>query len=68
MSTPQEFSITNTLKGRMLADARGIKPGVLIHATRVAVTGQGNSPGIFEVLVLLGQARTVDRIRTLAAY
>ena len=45
----------------------GIKPGVLIHATRVAVTGQGNSPGIFEVLELIGRDRVVTRLRTIAA-
>ena len=46
----------------------GMKAGDLIHIARVAATGRTTSPGIFEVLVLLGQARTVDRIRTLAAY
>ena len=48
---------------RALAEARGIKPGVLIHATRVAVTGQGNSPGLFDVLELVGRERVVARLR-----
>ena len=52
---------------RALADARGIKPGVLIHATRVAVTGQGNSPGIFDVLELIGKERVVARLRDAAS-
>ena len=47
---------------RSLAEVRGIKPGVLIHATRVAVTGQGNSPGLFDVLELAGRDRVVDRL------
>jgi glutamyl-tRNA synthetase len=47
---------------RQVADARGIKPGVLIHATRVAVTGQAVSPGLFEVLELVGRARTIARL------
>ena len=47
---------------RTLADARGIKPGALIHATRVAVTGQAVSPGIFEVLELMGRDRVVSRL------
>jgi glutamyl-tRNA synthetase len=47
---------------RSLADARGIKPGVLIHATRVAVTGQAVSPGLFEVLDLIGRDRVLARI------
>ena len=52
---------------RALAESRGIKPGVLIHATRVAVTGQGNSPGLFEVLELIGRARVVARLTHLPA-
>jgi nondiscriminating glutamyl-tRNA synthetase len=47
---------------RALAAARGIKPGVLIHATRVAVTGQAVSPGIFEVLALVGRERVLRRL------
>ncbi len=49
---------------RALADARGIKPGVLIHATRVAVVGQAVSPGLFEVLELVGRGRVIERLRT----
>jgi glutamyl-tRNA synthetase len=47
---------------RGTAADRGIKAGVLIHATRVAVTGRGTSPGLFEVLVLLGRDRTLQRL------
>jgi glutamyl-tRNA synthetase len=47
---------------RTLATAQGVKAGVLIHATRVAVTGQGNSPGLFEVLELIGRDRVVRRL------
>ncbi len=47
---------------RSLADARAIKPAALIHATRVAVTGQAVSPGIFEVLELMGRDRVISRL------
>jgi glutamyl-tRNA synthetase len=47
---------------RAVAEERGIKAGVLIHATRVAVTGQAVSPGIFEVLELVGRERVLDRL------
>jgi glutamyl-tRNA synthetase len=50
------------------AAERGIKAGALIHATRVAVTGRTTSPGLFEVLVLLGRKRTVDRLERLVAF
>ncbi len=49
---------------RALADQRGIKPGVLIHSSRVAVTGQAVSPGLFEVLELVGQPRVIARLRS----
>jgi glutamyl-tRNA synthetase len=47
---------------RALADARGVKAGVLIHPTRVAVVGRAESPGIFDVLELLGRDRAVARM------
>jgi glutamyl-tRNA synthetase len=53
---------------RDTATARGVKAGVLIHATRVALTGRTTSPGLFEVLVLLGRDRTVDRLRRVVAF
>jgi glutamyl-tRNA synthetase len=47
---------------RGLAAARGAKAGVLIHPTRVAVTGRAESPGIFEVLELVGRDQALARI------
>ncbi|HEC99320.1 MAG TPA: glutamate--tRNA ligase [Proteobacteria bacterium] len=40
-----------------------IKPGVLINSTRTVVTGQSVGPGIFDVLIAVGQKRVVDRLR-----
>ena len=47
---------------RQLAAERGLKAGPLIHATRVAVTGQAVSPGLFDVLELMGRDRVVSRL------
>ena len=47
---------------RALADARGVKAGTLIHATRLAMTGRMVSPGLFEMLALLGRDRVVARL------
>jgi glutamyl-tRNA synthetase len=47
---------------RATASARGLKAGALIHATRVAVTGRTQSPGLFEVLAWLGRERTRTRL------
>jgi glutamyl/glutaminyl-tRNA synthetase len=47
---------------RGVAEARGVKAGTLIHAVRVAVTGKAVSPGLFEVLALVGRPRVHDRL------
>jgi len=47
---------------RAVADARGMKAATLIHACRVAVTGKTVSPGLFEVLALIGRERTHERL------
>jgi glutamyl-tRNA synthetase len=52
---------------RELADELGVRAGLLINASRAALTGQAVGPGIFDVMVTLGQARTVARIRDAAA-
>jgi glutamyl/glutaminyl-tRNA synthetase len=53
---------------REAAVARGVKAATLIHATRVAVTGQAVSPGLFEVLDVLGRDRTVSRLDQVEQY
>ena len=52
---------------RRVAEERGIKAGILIHATRVAVTGQSVSPGIFEVLEVMGRDRVLERLNEVVA-
>jgi len=47
---------------RTVATDHGVKAGVLIHGTRVLVTGQGNSPGLFDVLELVGRDRVIRRL------
>jgi len=61
-----EFSIERVL--RSVADARGIKAAALIHAARLAATGQAVSPGIFEVLALLGKSLALSRLRDLVSF
>ena len=53
---------------RGTAAARGIKAGALIHATRVAVTGRTQSPGLFEVLAWLGRDRVQARLAQLLEF
>lgn len=47
---------------RRIADRHEIKTGALIGAVRVATTGKAKAPGIFDVLVTLGRARSVERL------
>lgn len=55
-----EESLETGLRG--LAESLGVGAGKLIHPLRVALTGQAASPGIFEVMVLLGADATLSRI------
>jgi glutamyl-tRNA synthetase len=48
---------------RSLAEAEGVKAGLLINATRVAIVGQSVAPPLFETMVVLGQERVVRRLR-----
>ncbi len=47
---------------RDYADARDIKLGKVAQPLRAALTGQTTSPGIFDVLLLLGRAESLARI------
>jgi glutamyl-tRNA synthetase len=52
---------------RDLADARTVKPGMLIQGTRIAMTGRMVSPGLFEMLVVLGREQVLSRLDRLIA-
>jgi glutamyl-tRNA synthetase len=47
---------------RAIAELTGVGAGALIHPLRVALTGQAVSPGIFEVMHLMGRERVLARI------
>jgi glutamyl-tRNA synthetase len=60
----QAFTHENVeLAVRGLADELAIKPGILMNPARVALTGQAVAPGLFDVMILLGQEKTVRRLR-----
>jgi glutamyl-tRNA synthetase len=52
---------------RALAEGRGVGAGKLIHPLRVALTGQAVSPGIFEVLAVMGRETALARIEAALA-
>ena len=47
---------------RDTAEGLGIKPGILINGIRTAVTGQAVGPGLFELLIAVGQRRVDERL------
>jgi len=53
---------------RACAESQGIKAATLIHATRVAVTGQGVSPSLFDVVALVGRDATCRRLARLQQF
>jgi glutamyl-tRNA synthetase len=48
---------------RVYAEEKGVKAGLLINGSRAALTGQSVGPSAFEVFELIGQEKTVRRLR-----
>tara|TARA_B100001123_G_scaffold340650_1_gene386129 strand:+ start:2175 stop:3617 length:1443 start_codon:yes stop_codon:yes gene_type:complete len=49
---------------RTLAGELGISTGKLIHPTRLAISGVGHGPGLFELMEVLGQDVCIQRMQT----
>ena len=66
LAATDPFDVTTTEAAlRALAESKGISAAKLIHPLRVALTGRGASPPIFDVAVVLGRERTLRRLRIL---
>lgn len=48
---------------RQLAQERGVKAGLLINASRAALTGQTVGPSAFAVFACIGRERAIQRLR-----
>lgn len=67
-ASPNGFSEQDTEKVlRDFAVEKNVKAGALINGARVALTGQGVAPSLFAVMVALGKARTVARLKRAAS-
>ncbi len=63
LASTEPFDVVTTEQAlRQLAAAKGIGAGRFIHPLRVALTGRGASPPIFDVAVALGRERTISRL------
>jgi glutamyl-tRNA synthetase len=49
-------------KIRDLAEKNDVSAGQLIHPLRLALTGRTASPGLFEIMVLLGKNEVIERL------
>jgi glutamyl-tRNA synthetase len=52
---------------RAVAEAAGVKAGLLINAIRVAIVGQAVAPPLFDTMVALGKEAVVRRLREATA-
>lgn len=69
LEADNEFTLASTEQiYNQLAEEIGISLGKLIHPTRLALTGRTVSPGMFDVMVLLGKERTVARLKKAVEY
>ncbi len=68
LAATEPFDLAGTERTlRNLAEEKGVKAGLLINATRVALTGQAVAPSLFEVMMALGRDRVTSRLRSAAA-
>ena len=64
----EEFTHDNVEAAlRAYSDEQGVKAGLLINAARTALTGQAVGPGMFDIFVMLGRSRSVERLRKAVA-
>ncbi|KLU64511.1 glutamate--tRNA ligase 1 [Desulfosporosinus acididurans] len=63
LNTVEQFDVENVESAyRQLMSELEIKGGIIIHPTRLALTGQTVSPGIFDVMALLGKKKCLERL------
>ena len=60
-----EASIKAAMEG--FIQSKGIKLGEIAQPIRVTLTGGTISPGIFEVIAVLGKAKTLHRLKRIAS-
>ncbi len=66
LASTEPFDVAATEKAvRAVAERRGIGAGKLIHPLRLALTGRGASPPVFDVAVVLGKERALRRLERL---
>jgi glutamyl-tRNA synthetase len=68
LSLVEEFTHENAEAAlRAFCEEQGVKAGLLINGSRTALTGQAVGPGMFDIMIALGRASTVERLRKAVA-
>jgi glutamyl-tRNA synthetase len=62
-----DLASTEAAYNKIAAD-NNLALGKVIHPTRLALTGRTVSPGMFDVMVLLGKEKTLERMHRAIAY
>jgi glutamyl-tRNA synthetase len=62
MEEPLDHDVIEILFKKTVEEA-GLKLGKLAQPVRVALTGKTASPGIYDVVLLLGRERTIERLK-----
>lgn len=62
-----DLASTEAVYNKIAAD-NGLALGKVIHPTRLALTGRTVSPGMFDVMVLLGKEKTLERLHKAVEY
>lgn len=66
LAKTEPFDVTTTEQTlRALAERRGLAAGKYIHPLRLALTGRGASPPVFDVAAAMGKDRTLRRLQRL---
>lgn len=60
LSNPSKENYEETLKNT--AEQNNVGIGKLIHPLRIAVSGMGEGPGVYDIVVIIGKEETVKRI------
>ena len=65
LENPTKEAFEETLK--KTAEELNVGAGKLIHPVRLAVSGVGGGPGVFDILSIIGKGKTIKRLETAIA-
>jgi glutamyl-tRNA synthetase len=69
LSTLERFDVESVEAAySQLREKLGVSAGRLIQATRLALTGRTQGPGLFEIMAILGQEKTLQRLERAITY